>query len=475
MRVAIYRRVSTDIQAEKGFSLEAQKLKLEQFASSQDWTIVADYCDDGYSAKSLERPAIQKLITDVKKREFDVVLILRLDRLVRSVVNLHELLNLFEKYDVKFKSSTETYDTTTPSGKMFITLVASLAQFERETTALRVFETMHQRAKQGIFNGGKTPIGYKRTEEGYVIDEEEAKIVKLIFELYETKGVMGIVKELNKKGYTHRNDNYFTDYNVNYILNNPVYIGKLRWNTLNRKRKSTDTVLVEVTQENFETIIDPETFDRIQKLRKSRQATNQKQHEMIYIYSGIFRCECGARYSGKRVREDKYYICSERKHKRNCNKPSVKEEILDDAFMSFIKLMNVDLPIELKESKIDVDAVQKQLKKLDEQEEKLLNLYFINKVKLSTYEKKLSEIEGLRKEYQEQLLQSELTTSVNVEDVISLLQNLGSVWKDFKAEYKKKFINEWFESVDTTVINHYSNKGDKSPTTVKVSGYKLKI
>src|SRR5690606_13381288 len=160
MRCAIYRRVSTDLQAEEGFSLEAQKNRLLAYAESQGWTVIEDYCDEGYSAKSLDRPEMQRLISDIKKKKFDVVLVYRLDRLVRSVLELHELLQLMERYDVRFKSATEIFDTTSATGRLFITLIATLAQWERETIAERVHLGMAKKAEQGERNGAPAPYGY---------------------------------------------------------------------------------------------------------------------------------------------------------------------------------------------------------------------------------------------------------------------------------------------------------------------------
>lgn len=113
MKARIYIRVSTDEQAREGFSLAAQNERCLQFIESQGWDFTGEYRDDGYSAKSLDRPAMQQMIQDIKGKEFDVLVIYRLDRLVRSVVDLHTIINLMDDKGVSFKSVTEAFDTTT--------------------------------------------------------------------------------------------------------------------------------------------------------------------------------------------------------------------------------------------------------------------------------------------------------------------------------------------------------------------------
>jgi site-specific DNA recombinase len=162
MRAVAYLRVSTEEQASEGFSLVAQEERCKSFIKSQGWDLVKEpYIDDGYSAKNLERPAIQQLINDLKNNEFDVIVVYRLDRLVRSVLDLHHLLQLFDKHQVAFKSVTEVFDTTTAMGRFFITLVAAMAQWERENLAERVLMGMERRALEGKRNGGNAPYGYR--------------------------------------------------------------------------------------------------------------------------------------------------------------------------------------------------------------------------------------------------------------------------------------------------------------------------
>ena len=159
MKTAIYVRVSTEEQAKEGYSISAQQQRLKDYVKSQDWNIYKIYIDEGFSAKNLDRPKMQELIKDCKKGLFDVILVYRLDRLVRSVSNLHELLQLFDKYNVKFKSATEMFDTTSAMGRFFITLVGAMSQWERENLAERVHMGMKRMVEEGKRAGGSAPCG----------------------------------------------------------------------------------------------------------------------------------------------------------------------------------------------------------------------------------------------------------------------------------------------------------------------------
>ena len=160
MRVAIYARVSTREQKEHGYSVPGQIRQLNKFAESKNWTVVGEYVDAGVSAKDMNRPELQRMLKDVEEGLIDVILVKALDRLTRSVLDLYKILEYREKNDCKFKSATEIYDTTTAVGRMFITIVSAISQWERENLAERVAFGFVEKAESGRYPRGSEAYGF---------------------------------------------------------------------------------------------------------------------------------------------------------------------------------------------------------------------------------------------------------------------------------------------------------------------------
>ena len=152
MNTAIYCRVSTEEQANDGFSIHAQKDKLTKYAEVNDWNIVDYYIDDGISGKNLtDRSEVLRLINDVRDGKIDNVLVYKLDRITRSVKDLIYLIELFDKYDCTFNSQTEKIDTSNAVGRMFVKIIGIFAEFERENLAERVTLGYEQKTREGNY------------------------------------------------------------------------------------------------------------------------------------------------------------------------------------------------------------------------------------------------------------------------------------------------------------------------------------
>ena len=151
LKTAIYVRVSTDEQAQEGFSIRAQIDKLKTYALLKDWEIFDIYADEGISGKNIvDRPAINRLIDDINDGKVNNVLVFKVDRLTRSTKNLLELVELFEAKDCAFNSLTESIDTQTPSGRMFLKIIGIFAEFERENLASRLKLGLERKVKEGF-------------------------------------------------------------------------------------------------------------------------------------------------------------------------------------------------------------------------------------------------------------------------------------------------------------------------------------
>lgn len=234
MKISIYIRVSTEDQAKEGYSLEVQREYLEDFAKRENLEIFKVYQDDGISGYTIERPALKQLFKDAKQKEFDLVLVYKIDRFSR---NLKDMLNLVDElsfYGIGFKSATEPFDTTTSAGKLMFQQLGSFAEFERNRIAERVLPGMVKGVQQGNWQGARyAPYGYRYNKERKLleIDEQEAKVVKLIYTKFLCdKSVFAITEYLTKKGYRNRKGNIFSTKLIGDILKNRIYTGKLVWN-----------------------------------------------------------------------------------------------------------------------------------------------------------------------------------------------------------------------------------------------------
>lgn len=203
METGIYIRVSTEEQAQEGFSIRGQEEKLKDYTRIKDWSLYDLYIDEGISGKNIkDRPAVNRLIADVKAGRITNVLVYKIDRLTRSTSDLVFLIELFNRYDCSFNSLMESIDTRTASGRMFIKIIGIFAEFERENIIERVKMGRDRKVKEGYsLCSSHASYGYDREpgKKVQTINEEEAAIVREIFEKFVNEGMSlnRIVRFLN--------------------------------------------------------------------------------------------------------------------------------------------------------------------------------------------------------------------------------------------------------------------------------------
>ncbi|MDP4085999.1 MAG: recombinase family protein [Bacillota bacterium] len=480
MRCAIYRRVSTDMQVEEGVSLDNQLHRLKAFAESQGWTIVIEYADEGISAKDIEhRPGIQQMLDDVEQKKFDVLLVYKLDRLVRRVRDLHEILQHLEKYEVMFKSATEPFDTTTPAGKLFITMIAAMAEWERETIAERVYDNLKHRAESGKRNGGPSPFGYDYNQNGeLIINQEEAKWIQFIFNKYKTNGSQNIAKMLNKYGVKTKKGAIWSDFAVRFVLGNPIYCGKNRWN----KRtpiKGRNEIINDLDQKNFKSIIPLEVFEEIQLLIKQRssQAFRSDNH---YPFSGIAKCSCcGNRLTGAFKKRKsggvyRFYKCAGRFAFGICNLPTIAEESIDQAFIEMLDLAKTDLELgdDHEPLGISLQELDKQLNRIKERKERLKELYIDGDISKDDYKKRLDRISQEEDELQK--LGNVKDQVASIEEIKSILQNVKDEWHHMSFESRKHAIHSLFESLTIEIVQDAKPGKFPLPAVINIKEYSFK-
>ena len=295
MKAAIYARVSTLEQATEGYSIGVQKEKLTHYANAQNYEIADVYSDEGFSGKDLMRPAMLRMLDDVRSGKIDIVLIYKLDRLSRHVKDVLELVETFDKYKVTLYSLNENLDLSSPFGRAALKMSATFSELERETIVERMEMGKHARARSGKYScPGKSPFGYKLNKETDRLEivPEEAEAVRDMYAKYiEGYSFRKLYRYCKAK---YPGIRFFSNSMCcKPVIERPMYAGYFIHNG----------ELIKAT--NYEPIISYETYLQAQEAVK-RNLTKREHDNTPYLLTGLIFCgQCGRAYCGKR-RTHKY-------------------------------------------------------------------------------------------------------------------------------------------------------------------------
>jgi site-specific DNA recombinase len=234
LRCAVYTRKSTEEGLDMEFnSLDAQREACEAYIASQKaegWVLVPDrYDDGGFSGGTLERPALKRLMADIEAHRVDVVVVYKIDRLSRSLMDFTRLVEVFDRNAVTFVSVTQSFNTTTSMGRLTLNILLSFAQFERELTGERIRDKFAASRKKGMWMGGWAPLGYDIRDRKLVINAPEAAHVRFIFERFaRLRSVTKLIPILAAEGIKAKSGKPVEKGYVYRIISNPVYIGEAR-------------------------------------------------------------------------------------------------------------------------------------------------------------------------------------------------------------------------------------------------------
>lgn len=362
IRCAIYTRVSTSEGLEQEFtSLDNQRESSESYIASQKsegWVALPDrYDDPGYTGANTDRPALQKLMADIKEGKIDSVVTYKVDRLSRSLLDFSKLLEFFEQHSVTFVSVTQAFNTNTSMGRLTLNILLSFAQFEREIISERTRDKMGAAKKKGKWIGGRPPLGYDldRVNHKLVVNPKEATLVKEIFDLYlEKRSLLSVAIALNGKGYTTKSYTAadgkkfgsvkFKSTSIQLIIKNPYYIGKVGYHG-------------QLYQGDQERIVSDEIFQKAHQIL----ADNRRERKVAGITSNvgllnsILRCKaCSSTmyyiYSMKGKNKYYYYLCmnAQKRGYKSCPTRLVAAQVMENRFMEFLRTMAKDPRIEAK-------------------------------------------------------------------------------------------------------------------------------
>ncbi|TAK48151.1 MAG: recombinase family protein [Xanthobacteraceae bacterium] len=232
LRCAAYTRKSSEEGLEQEFnSLDAQREACEAYIASQKpegWVLVPDrYDDGGISGATLERPALKRLLADIEAQRIDVIVVYKIDRLSRALMDFAKLVEVFDRNNVTFVSVTQSFNTTTSMGRLTLNILLSFAQFEREVIGERIRDKFAASRKKGMWMGGFVPLGYDVKDRKLVVNEAEAQKVRMIFERFARIGSATVlVRSLRAEGVTGKQGKLVDKGYVYKLLNNRVYIGQ---------------------------------------------------------------------------------------------------------------------------------------------------------------------------------------------------------------------------------------------------------
>lgn len=444
-RAALYIRVSTLEQAQEGYSVGEQRERLIAYCKAQDWLIADIYVDGGYTGSNLNRPGIQKLMSETEK--FDVVLVYKLDRLSRSQRDtLYLIEEIFRPNKVDFVSMQESFDTSSPFGKAMIGLLAVFAQLEREQIKERTWMGRVARAKTGLHHGGgNIPIGYDYEDGKLIVNPYEAEQVRKIYEWYLSgASLKAITDKLQDAGYTNKYSSYNSWSSVRNILENETYIGRLHFGGV-------------VVDHAHEAIITEEQFNAAQILRgKRREQFGSHAFQSKHVLTGLLFCgHCGGRYYLRNTGKYSYYACYSRtKQMKNMIKdPNCQnkiwraqdlEPIIEEKILALLR--NPQIAEELAAGKPKAAApvskntdIERRIREIDRQIGKLMELYQQDDIPPELLGEKINRLYGEKTALENSIAPVKETDAIPLDLVAELITNAAEIW-DFADENQKRRI-----------------------------------
>jgi site-specific DNA recombinase len=418
IKVYTYTRVSTAMQID-GYSLDAQKARMKAYADFNDYQIVGEYEDAGKSGKSIEgRASFCRMMDDIKagKDGISYVLVFKLSRFGRNAADVLSTLQIMQDFGVNLICVEDGIDSSKDAGKLMISVLSAVAEIERENIRIQTMEGRIQKAREGRWNGGFAPYGYRLVDGRLEINEEEAPAIRTIFDQYVNTniGTTGLAKYLENHG-IHKiqrqngKNPLFASSTIQKILKNPVYCGKIAFGRRRTEKvKGTRNEYKLVEQESYllvdglhEGLVSEEVWQAAQvKMKATAQKyelVSRRKTDRVHLLSSIVKCPvCGAgmygnksikkRPDGTKYKDFYYYGCKHRGMQRGykCTySKQIQEEVLDGAVAEVISKLvsNPKFAAMMQEKinmKVDTTAIEQEIAAYEKQ----LRQYYATKSRL---------------------------------------------------------------------------------------------
>jgi site-specific DNA recombinase len=478
--VAIWLRVSTQDQAD-GDSPEHHRLRAQAYADAKGWKVVEVYDLSGVSGKSvMASPLAKKMMSDVRSGKVKALIFSKIARLARNTKELLDFADFFRAENASLVSLTESIDTSTPSGRLFYTMLSAMASWEREEIADRVAQSVPIRASLGKPMGGATTFGYAWTDGKLVPDSKEAPIRALIYELFaEHKRKKTVARILNDRGYRTRNGSKFSDTTIERLLIDATAKGIRKTNYTKNGGQGKAAVLKPASSwvmHEVKPIVSDELWNACQDILNSQKAIKRPARRSVQLFGGKALCLCGGKMYVKTGSPK--YTCQVCKNKVGIDD---LEHIFSAELNRFVfsdEELNTYLDKgseEIRNKASQVEVLEAELRKLKAEMEKLYLLYQEGALSIPLFkqrntilEERVSQIESSLPKLQAQADLARIDQSSR-DEVIQQARNLQDKWKIMPFEDKRQIVETIVDKItigdnEIDISLHYlpHNEGNKA-------------
>lgn len=464
---AIYARQSVD--RIDSISVESQIEFCKGEVTGQSFKV---YTDKGYSGKNIDRPAFQEMLSDIKAGKVNRVIVYRLDRISRSVLDFANLIELFQKNRVDFVSTMEKFDTSTPIGKAMLMIVMIFAQLERETIQQRVIDAYSSRSKRGFYMGGRVPFGFELVEttidgirtKMYKPIEEEAEVIRLIFSMYSKPQTSfgDVMRYLEEHGIRKRDGKLFNRSRLRDVIINPAYVkadyqlyeffkaqgtnivntpqdfiginGAYLYSGDNLKRKTISLVGHTLVLAPHEGLVDSATWIKCRSKCLNNQSVARPIKAKATWLAGKIKCAgCGYAltakiYKCKTKSDNRYYLCTNKYQAGGCHFGSLDADVVDDIVFKEMqkKLAEFETLSKKKQDGCNLQVVKlkTRIEEIDKEISSLLaKITSANDTVMQYINNRITELDAEKKELCTQITQFDETQNDNIGEISGYLEH----------------------------------------------------
>lgn len=458
-RVGLWIRVSTEDQA-RGESPEHHEARGRMYAEAKGWTVVTIYHLEGVSGKSvMQHPEAQRMLKDVREGAISGLIFSKLARLARNTPELLQFAEIFERHSADLISLAESIDTSTPAGRLFYTLIAAMAQWEREEIAERVAASVPVRAKLGKRISGAAPYGYAWVDGKLVPDEKEAPVRKLMYELFrQTRRVKTVARLLNEQGYRTRNGSLFTHATVRRLILDPTAKGVRRANytkSLGEGKKWKLKPESEWIEVPIPAIVDEEVWEACASILRERSNGHKPGPRAVHLFTGVVFCTCGRKmYVPSNNPKWICYGCH--------NKVPIPD--LESVFAERLQALvfspeQLDAHLREAEATIhrkreELATLERELEQVREESDKLYRLYLDGGLPVPAFRERNDPLEERKEQLRLQIprLKGEIDFLVlrqlSSSQVLAEAQSLYEKWDTLSFEIKREIVESIVERIE---------------------------